>query len=136
MGPFCPSSYRVTVVLPTRESDPSQQPPHRVWLWVEEGLHSIPEGLHEEDRRLPRAERQGCRGGHLQEEHQWLHEGCSGAFQGSSILCWRVHGQRRHDYDHGLQGLQGRGAAFYDCFQAWSGGGEGLVWVQPSIFDV
>ena len=27
--PFCPSSYRVTVVLATRESDPSQQPPWR-----------------------------------------------------------------------------------------------------------
>ena len=27
--PFCPSSYRVTVVLATRESDPSQQPSWR-----------------------------------------------------------------------------------------------------------
>merc|ERR1712210_40820 len=120
MGPFCPSSYRVTVVLATRERDPSQQPPHRVGLWVEEGLHSVPEGLYEEDRHLPGEQRQGSRGGYLQEEHQWLHEGCSGALQGPSILCWRVDGQRCHDYDHGLQGLPGGGETILDCFQAWS----------------
>ena len=85
----------------------SQPPSHRVWLWVKEGLHSVPEGLYEEDCHLSRDQRQGGRGGHLQEEHQWLHEGCSGAVQGPSILRWRVHGQRRNDHDHGLQGLQG-----------------------------
>merc|ERR1719412_2307875 len=58
--------------------------------------------------------------GHLQEEHQWLHEGCSWAIQGPTILCWRVHGQRRDDYDHGLQGLPGRGETIPDRVQAWS----------------
>ena len=32
--------------------------------------------------------------------------------------------------------VTGRGETFLDCFQAWSWGGEGLGWMQRSIFDV
>merc|ERR550534_741463 len=33
----------------------------RVWIRLEEGLHCLPEGLHEEDCHLPGEQRQGRR---------------------------------------------------------------------------
>merc|ERR1712013_80341 len=60
----------------------------RVWIRLEEGLHCLPEGLHEEDCEVFGGQQPSSRGGHFQEEHQRLHEGCVRAVQGPAILCW------------------------------------------------
>merc|ERR1712227_672518 len=64
---------------------------HRDRVRIQEGLHGLPEGLHEEGGQVPRGQRQGRRGRDLQEEHQRRHEGPVRKIQRSFVLYWREH---------------------------------------------
>ena len=59
---------------------------HRDRVRIQEGLHGLPEGLHEEGRQVSGGQRQSRRGGHFQEEHQQRHEGLARQVQGPSVL--------------------------------------------------
>merc|ERR1712032_1345032 len=60
---------------------------------IQEGLHGLPEGLHEEGGQVSRGNRQGRRGRHIQEEHQRCDEGSVRKIQGSLLLHWREYGR-------------------------------------------
>merc|ERR1719471_2855119 len=47
------------------------RPARRDWLWIEEGLHCLPQGLHEEGCEVPRGQQQE-RGGR---DWLWIEEG-------------------------------------------------------------
>ena len=57
-------------------------------LRLQEGLHGLPEGLHEEGGQVPGGERPRRRGRRLQEEHLRSHEGPPWPIQGSPVLHW------------------------------------------------
>ena len=55
-------------------------------LRLQEGLHGLPEGLHEEGGQVPGGERPRRRGRRVQDQHQQGHEGAAGQVQGPAVL--------------------------------------------------
>merc|ERR1712117_636225 len=103
-----------------------KSPARRDWLWIEEGLHCLPQGLHEEGCEVPRGQQQEWGGRRLQKEHQWCDEGSARIVQGPAILHWWVDGRRGHDRHVSVQGRQWGGEASPHVLQARSRRGKVL----------